>query len=233
MKILVYMPLSWPNIPSKTFKSFLDMTRYPIEGVKLDVLVSDTYPLCRNRNEAVELATSSKYDADAIFFADADHVFPETAVKDLLDHLSDDFPVVTGIYWRKGPPNTCVAGFYSPWTKDMEMKRASLEKNGFLAPDGSQCLFYRPLKDFDTIQPIDVCGMGCVLVRTDVIKKLELPYFGYVNAYTTGGDYTINHCSEEMIFWAQLKKKGIKALVVPSVRCGHITEKVIGGPEIA
>lgn len=236
MNLLVYLPLTWPSISSKVFTSFLDMVGPAAQpdlqemGVNLSVLINDSFPLCRNRNQAVELAMSSKYEADAILFADADQVWPKDTIRRLLEHLTDETPVVSGIYFRKTPPHTCVAGHYSGWDRH-ETKRASLEANGFVTPAGEQCLFYKPLKDFDTIQPIDVSGMGCLLVKTDVFKRLDLPYFQYVNCFTTHGDYTIDHCSEEMVFWAQLKKNGIKALVVPSVRCGHVLEKVVGCAE--
>lgn len=234
--ILVYMPLSWPTISAKVFKSFVEMTGPDVQqelakqDIQLKILISNTFPLCRNRNQAVEKAMKNDVNADYIFFADGDQIWPKTAISDLLAHIDDKFPVVSGLYWKKTPPYSCVAGNYSGWDKN-EPRRGFLENNGFVAPDGSPCLFYVPLRDFDTIQSIDVSGMGCLLVKTEVFKQLDLPYFSYVNCYSTGGDYSVDHCSEEMVFWAQLKKKNIKTLVVPSVRCGHVTEKVIGCPE--
>jgi hypothetical protein len=234
--ILVYMPYTWPTISAKVFQSFVEMTGPDIQeelakqNVKLKILISNTFPLCRNRNQAVEKAMKNDVNSDYIFFADGDQIWPKTTILELLAHVDDQFPVVTGLYWKKTPPHQCVAGFYSGWDKN-EPRRAFLEANGFVTPEGQPCLFYTPLKDFDTVQPIEVSGMGCLLVKTDIFKKLSLPYFDYVNCYSTGGDYSIDHCSEEMVFWAQLKKQGIKALVVPSVRCGHVLEKVIGCPE--
>lgn len=235
MNLIIYMPLTWPQISSKVFTSFVDLVHSESQnglkskyGLDMKVLIHDKFPLDRNRNSAVELALSNKYQADYIFFFDADNVIPPHTVERLMDHISDEFPIVTGLYWRKTPPHTCVAGHYSPWSKDMEMRRLSLESQEFIAPDGSQCLYYQPLQDYTTVQPIDVAGMGCVLVKADVFKKLEMPYFKYVNPYTNGGDYTTIHSSEEMWFWAQCKKKGIKALVDPSIRCGHVVDRVIG-----
>jgi len=234
--ILVYLPCTWPTISTKVFRSFLEIVSPQIQedlrqqDIQLKFLINDTFPLDRNRNQAVEKAMKNDIEADFIFFADADQIWPKDTIPRLLAHISDDYPVISGLYWKKTPPYGCVAGFYSGWKKN-EPRRAFLEKNGFVAPDGSPCLFYTPLRDFDTVQRIDVSGMGCVLIKTDVFKKLDLPYFGYVNCFSTGGDYTVDHCSEEMIFWAQLKKKGIKSLVDPTVRCGHVAEKVIGCPE--
>lgn len=231
MKIVAYMPLTWPTISSKVFKSFLEMVRTPIPGVEIDVMISGTFPLDRNRNEAVDLAMSSKYGADYIFFADADNIHPKDTISRLLSHCSDDFPVVSGLYWQKAPPHGCVQGHYSGWEKH-EGIRKTIETMGFVDPSGNQCLFYKRLQDYSITQPIDVGGCGCLLVRTDVFKKIDLPYFAYFNAYSLGGDFSITHASEEMIFFCKLRKAGIRTLVVPSVRCGHETTKVIGCPEV-
>lgn len=236
--LVIYMPMSWPQISTKCFKSFVNLispesidelrTKYDVEP---KLLIHDIFPLDRNRNDAVELALSNKYEADYIFFADGDQVFPKRTIQRLLDKISDEFPVVTGIYFRKVAPYTCVAGKYSPLTNGLESKRQSLTEQGFVLPDGGQCLFYKPLQDFTVTQPVDVSGMGCVLVKAEIFKKLKQPYFGYVNCYNNGGDYTIDHCSEEMIFWAALKKAGIKVLCDPSIRAGHVAERVIGAME--
>lgn len=234
-KLVVYLPLTWPQISTKVFTSFVDLVHGQAQNglktkheIDLSVLIHDKFPLDRNRNSAVELMLSTQYNADYIFFHDADNVIPKGGVEKLLSHISDEFPIVSGIYFRKAPPHLCVAGHYSAWNPNLEMRRESLKEQGFIAPDGSQCLFYKPLLDFTTVQPIDVSGMGCLLVKADVFRKLEMPYFAYVNPYTNGGDFFIDHASEEMLFWAQCKKKGIKALVDPTVRCGHVAEVVIG-----
>lgn len=233
MNLLIYMPLTFRDLPSKVFKSFLEMTGPDIQAlllqkdIHLQYLISDTFPLCRNRNEAVEKARSNKYMADYIFFADADQIWPKNTLLKLLEHISDEYPVVSGLYWRKAAPHSCVQGHYSTWNSH-ENIRKTIENMGFVDSSGNQLLFYRPLQDFDTVQPIDVAGCGCLLVKSSVFGKLEIPYFKYFNPYVLEGDYSISHASEEMNFFAKLRKAGIKTLVVPSIRCGHLAEKVIG-----
>jgi len=235
--LVVYMPLSWPNLSSRVFRSFVDLISPEVRkeladkfDVQVKTMISDTFPLDRNRNEAVDLATSNKYEADYIFFADADNIWPKNTLVSLMSNISNEFPSVSGLYWRKGAPHVCVQGHYSGWEKH-ELKRKVIEQMGFIDKDGNQLLYYKPLKDFDTKQPIDVAGCGCLLVKAEIFKNLSLPYFGYFNAYSLGGDFTITHVSEEMLLFAKFKKAGIKTLVVPEVRCGHITEKVIGCSE--
>lgn len=235
--LVVYMPLSWGSISRRVFKSFIDMTGPDVQeelaelGYKLKFLINDTFPLDRNRNQAIEKARSSKYEADVIFFADGDQIWPKDTLKIMLSKLSDEFPVVSGLYWKKAYPHACVQGHYSPWTKDLELKRKSIESIGFVDENGNQTAFYRPLLDFSTTQPIDVSGMGCLMARSDVFDKIELPYFGYFNSYSLGGDYTITHMSEEMLFFSKLHKAGVKTLLVPEIKCGHEVTKVIGCPE--
>jgi hypothetical protein len=235
-KLLVYMPLTWPALPTKVFKSFLDMTGPDVQdalrekGIKLEYLISGTFPICRNRNEAIQLALSNKYNADYIFFADGDQIWPKNTLLELLGHISGLYPVVSGLYWRKGGNHACVQGHYSSWDKH-ENIRKTIEGMGFVDQEGNQCLFYKPLQDFDTMQAIDVSGMGCLLVDAEVFRKVELPWFNYYNPYVLNGDFSINHASEEMLFFCKLRKANIKTLVVPSVRCGHLAERVIGCPE--
>lgn len=237
--LLVYMPFSWPSISKRVFKAFAALTAPSVQeelakrGVRLlDPLISDTFPLDRNRNEAVTQALSNKYAADYIFFADGDNIWPSYTLPELLDAISDEYPVVSGLYWRKTAPYKCVQGLYSTWEKH-ELKRGTLESIGLVDKrDDQQLLFYKPLEDYDTQQRIDVAGCGALLAKTEVFRKIDLPYFGYFNAYSLGGDFTIQHASEEMLMFAKFRQAGIKTLVVPSVRCGHEVTKVIGSPEL-
>jgi len=231
MNLVIYFPCTWPTISTRVFRSFLDLVRHPVEGCNINPMISDTFPLDRNRNEAVDNALSSKYAADYIFFADADQIWPVDTIPRLLAHVTDEFPVVSGLYFRKAHPHVAVPGHYATWEKH-ESQRKTIESMGFIDKDGNQTLFYKPLRDFTTIQTVDVSGMGCLLVRSDIFKKLEMPYFAYFNCYSLGGDYTINHASEEMLFFSKLRKAGIKTLLDPSVRCGHEVLKVIGSPEM-
>lgn len=230
------MPQTWPTLSTRVFKSFLEMTGPDIQellaqkDIKLKYMISGTFPLCRNRNEAVQNALSSKWNADYLFFADGDQIWPKNTLLDLLSHISDEFPVVSGLYWRKGGNHSCIQGHYSPTEKHKNIM-PTIEQMGFVDKAGNQLLFYTPLTDFDTVQPVDVAGCGVLLTKTEVFRKLDIPYFQYYNPYILRGDFSISHASEEMELYAKLRKAGIKTLVVPSVRCGHVTEKVIGCPE--
>lgn len=235
--LVVYVPVAgWPTVSTRFFRSFTAMTGPDIQeqmeqtfGVKMVTMLHDKFPIDLNRNSAVDRA-EREFKADYIQFIDADQVFPKDTIPRLFKHITDETPVSTGVYWRKGGSMRCVQGNYAE-NKRHENKMGSLKEQGFVAPDESQCLYYQPLTAFDVVEPVDVSGMGCLLARMDVFKKLDLPYFKYVNGYSTGGDFTFEGCSEEMWFFAQLKKKGIRMMCDPSIRCGHLVEKVIGCQE--
>lgn len=235
--LLVAMPFTWGSISAKVFTSFLDMISPEIQeklaeqNIKLKILIHKTFPIDLNRNEIVDLAVSNKYSADYLMFCDGDQVFKKDTLTRLLASLEDDVDGVTGIYFRKSPPHRCVVGKYSPWSEHLENKRTSLESQGFIAEDGQQTLYYKPLLYFDVVQRVHAFGMGCILLKTEFFKNLERPYFKYVNGHSTGGDFTYLGHSEDMWFCSQLYKKGVKILCDPKVQVGHVTEKVIFGNE--
>lgn len=231
-KVLAFLPLTYPTVSTRFFKSFMDLITYPVDGVGVDYHVSSTFPLDRNRNQAPHIARSTPHHADYLLFVDGDNILPKDAIARLLPFCTDEYPVVSGLYWRKTPPHRAVAGHYSGWSK-REFMRKTIESMGMVDEGGNQCAFYVPVQDFTTVQPIDVSGCGCLLIRMDVFDEIELPYFGYFNAESLGGDYSIDHLSEDMLFFAKLRKAGIKTLLVPTVRCGHEVLKVIGSNEEA
>lgn len=230
MKVLIYLPYTYSTVSTRFMQSFLDLTHHKIEGVEVDYHISKTFPLDRNRNQIVQIARSKPYFADYVLFVDGDNILPENTLETLLAHASDEFPVVSGLYWRKTPPHRAVAGHYVP-NEEKKTILPTLESMGFIDKDGQQCAFYRPVMDFDTVQRIDVTGCGVLLVRMDVFDKIELPYFAYFNAESIGGDFSIQHMSEEMLFFRKLHGAGIKTLLVPSVRAGHEVLKVVGSNE--
>lgn len=231
--MVVYVPDALERVSKRFFRSFLEVTSPEVaefmdktHNIKIIPMPHDKFPIDLNRNSAIDRA-EREFKADYIMCMDADMVFPKDIIPRLFSHISDETPLATGVYWRKQGTKRCVVGKYAPNDRHKE-KMGSLIEQGFIAPDGSQCLYYQPLTTYDIVEPIDVAGMGCILIRLDVFKRLELPYFKYVNPYSTGGDFTFDGISEEMWFFAQLKKKGIKTMCDPSIRCGHLVEKVIG-----
>jgi hypothetical protein len=179
------------------------------------------------------MVTSNRYEADYVMCCDMDQVFKKSTITRLLDTLLEnpDAGGVTGIYFRKTPPHRCVVGTYSPWSESLERKRGALKEYGFIGPDGNQTLFYKPLTYFDVVQQVDAYGLGCILFKTDIFKRIKQPFCKYTNPYSLGGDFTFDGCSEDMWLASQLKQVGVKILCNPKVQVGHVVEKVIMGNE--
>jgi len=99
----------------------------------------------------------------------------------------------------------------------------------FLRGDGTQpCLYNRDdecdnkfafipvmlLPENDLFR-IDCAGMGCVLIKTDVFRKMEFPWFDLKE-----GSY-----GQDIYFWSKAKDAGIKLAVDTSLQCGHLCER--------
>lgn len=231
---IVYIPCSWKDVPRSFFESFLAMTSYTIQktliekyNVQLKFMVSDTFPIDRNRNQAIERCVE-RYKADFVFFCDADQVFPSNTLLNLFERISDEYPVVSGNYHKKEAPHQSVVGWYSSWEPKVEAWRPSLTEMGFVTESGQQCLFYLSASKWESDKPfqIDVSGAGCLLVDISVFGKLKQPYFKYFDSFLTG-DYNLDGISEDMWFFCQLKKAGVKVLCDPRVQVGHLTEREV------
>lgn len=232
--LVVYVPVALERVSKRFFESWVEMTGPFVQeeldkkyNVKMVPMTDDTFPIDRNRHTAVDRA-KREFQADFLQFIDADMVFPPDTIPRLMSHISDEFPIATGLYWRKSLGGRCIQGKFSPWSESLEKKRGSITEQGFLAPDGTQTLFYKPLTSFDVVEPVDVTGCGCLLARMDVFDKLKLPYFKYYDGWSTGGDFTFEGISEDMAFNSACKKAGIKTICDPSIRCGHLKEVVYG-----
>jgi hypothetical protein len=136
--------------------------------------------------------------ADYIFFTENDMLLPFDVIKRLYDSL-----VKTG--WDG------MAGLY------------------FLRGDGTQPCLYNKAPDTDwghypvmlvpedQIFTIDCAGMGCVLLKTDVFRKIPYPWFDLKE-----GSY-----GQDIYFYTKAKKSGVVIGCDSSVQCGHLGEKQV------
>lgn len=234
-KVLVlYMPASMAYVSRRMFESFLNMMHpqilddlYRFYQIRVIPMVHKIMPLDLNRNDAFERAVHD-YQADYIMSCDADMVFPIDTLPKLIAQVSDRYPVVTGVYYRKSELHYPVIGRYVDWCESLELKRESLKKHGFITDSGDQCLYFKPVNVDPMLEPfeVDVFGAGCFLVKTTALESLKQPYFRYFNGYMDG-DHSLGRISEDMAFCASLKKAGLKVLCVPSCQAGHLSEVLV------
>ena len=185
MKILTAVP-TFENILPDTFRSIY---RSRVDGMDFDFVKG--YDCARARNEIVKKAIEGNYDY--VFMVDSDIIIPDNSLGMLLENNVD---ICTGLFPRKNTKNKEIE-IFKLGTKNFENRFTYDDINGN--------------ERFE----IKGCGFGCVLIKTDVFKKLNYPWFKYVS-YDSG-----SFLSEDLYFCVQAAKAGYKIWADPRVRCGH------------
>lgn len=132
-----------------------------------------------------------------IFFLDDDMTPAPDTVSRLLKHDKD---VVTGLYLMRSYPHFPVAF-------------DRVFDNGF-----NKHLYLDP--KVEGLIEITNCGLGCVLIKTDVFKKLEKPYVRL-------GEVVKDGWSDDIGFFNRIKQAGFKIYCDTDTVVGHITNLVI------
>lgn len=161
------------------------------------------YTVADAQNLAVKEALDKGFEY--VFFVEDDIVIPRNALVKLLHH---DAEVVGGFYYRK----------YLP-----------LESAGMhYREDGTP----GPIENFkigDIIHDTLVLPMGCTLIKTDVFKRMEFPYF---KEYTVMDRPTL---TSDTYFCEKARQVGVDIITDTGVQCLHIDKQrgiIYGHPEI-
>lgn len=185
--ILIAIPTS-QNIHPETFKSIYEQ-EIP-EGYVVHFQYFYGYCIDQVRNLIAHYSIENHYDY--VFCIDYDMSFPKDTLKKLLSH---DKPLVTGLYIQR-----------IPGEHNIELYR--LTENGHTRPNISE------LKNM--MEPIDGCGFGCVLIKTEVFKSVGYPYFTYHHAIRME-----DTLSEDVDFCNKVREKGFEMWADTTIRCGH------------
>ena len=129
-----------------------------------------------------------------VLWLDSDMIFQPTVLEDLLD-TGKDF--VSGIYHARRP--------------------------GFTSCIFKQCYDLNKIERFaeypkDTFE-IGGCGFGCVLIKTDVLKQVQM-YFK--TCFCPLKDF-----GEDIAFCNRVHELGMKMYCEPTVRLGHIGHNAV------
>lgn len=130
-------------------------------------------------------------DAEYVYFRDYDVVTPLNALGIL---LARDYPIVGGLYYSKEFP---------PWPLTFR--------------DG------RPVTDWRMGETVkcDVIGMGATLIKTDLFRDMEPPWFATLSGADETGMYR-SQCTEDTYFCRRLiKEKGVYPHIDTGVSCTH------------
>ena len=154
--------------------------------------VGTTTLLEQGRNEICKGGVNGGYSH--VFFIDSDNTLRADALRVLLSRNAD---IVTGIYPYKSPR----AG------PTPVLKKKTKEGK------------YEDMTDFNEKGPpfeVDGCGSGCLLIKTEVLKKMGYPFF------KTEVDKDKNYTGEDIYFCKKAQGVGFKILADPSVLVGHL-----------
>lgn len=125
---------------------------------------------------------------DYVFMVDSDIILPNDALKKLLSHKEN---VISGIYRRK-VPNIEYEIFDTFGSRFKEIPKQKLMEIG-------------------------ACGMGCALIKTEVLTKIGYPQFTYSQK-----ESFFDSISEDHDFCLKSRINGFNIWVDTTVRCNHI-----------
>lgn len=209
-RVLIAIP-TFESITPDTFKAIWDMDR---GGHEVSFEFVRGYDCATARNRIAQMALDGGYDH--LLMVDNDVTPPSDALVNLLSHGVD---CVSGFYLHRNADNrpgdrTCVcrlldakgkAYFNYPLESEYTVgELADMRERG------------------EHLVEIHGGGMGCVLVRTDVFRRVAYPWFDWVNYR----DERRNMLSEDLYFCEELRKKGIPRHVDTRVACGHLFRRI-------
>ena len=208
MKIFIAVP-TYENISPDTYKSIYGLDP---AGHWLVFDFVRGYDCAAARNRIAQQTLDEK--ADYVLMVDNDITLPGDALRNLLE---DPKEVCLGYYAHRDADNlyrgkTCVCKLYQPdgepyfhYPLESEYSGAELKA---LRAEGEYKV------------EIHGGGMGCALIRADVFRRIQYPWYAWIN-YNNG-------CvlSEDLYFCEECRKAGIKIYTDTRVGCGHLFRHV-------
>lgn len=187
-RILLGIPTA-KYIEPDTFKSIYDLD-VP-DGYEITFQCFFGYTIDQVRNLIGKWAEGFDY----LFSVDSDIVLPQDTLVKMLNH---DVDIVSGVYIQRKPNQEI-----------LEIHRKNNQ-------GGVSSVSFKDIQPAG-LHEIDSCGFGCVLVKSDVIRKIGYPYFQYKSALDHA--FTI---SEDIFFCNRAQDVGAKIYVDSSIVCKHI-----------
>ena len=187
-KILIAIPTA-RYIEPETFKSVYDL-EIP-DGYETVFQYFYGYQVDQIRNLIADW-TINGYDY--LFSIDSDISFEPTTLKKMIEH---DVDIISGLYIQR-----------IPGTHQIEIYKHN-DRGGYTN------IRYEEIKDKGLVK-IAGCGMGCTLIKAEVMKAIEYPHFVYHSAIDHA--HTI---SEDIDFCRKVNEKGFSIYTDTSIKCVH------------
>ena len=210
MKILIAVP-TFESIYPDTFKSIYDLDKCGHE-VYFDFVRG--YDCATARNNIAQ--KSLDMEVDYVLMVDNDVVLQKDALVNLTDDLKE---VCLGYYAHRGADNkysgrSCICRLYD--------ENGALYYNYPLESEYTAQELAELQKSGKNKVKIHGGGMGCAFIKTDVFKRIQYPWYDWVN-------YRNEHrgmLSEDLFFCEGCKARGIPIYTDTRVNCGHILRHI-------
>lgn len=210
MKVLIAVP-TFETIYPDTYKSIWDMDKNGCE-VLFEFIRGYDVATARNKiaQRAMDLGT------DYVLMVDNDVVLPRDILEIMLGEETD---VVLGYYAHRDTDNiyrgsTCVCKLYQE--------------------DGTPYFNYPLESEYTAIELQELSetgewrvqihggGMGCAFIKTSVFRRLNYPWYDWVNY----ADDNRGMLSEDLFFCERCREAGIKIYTDTRAACGHMLRHI-------
>lgn len=195
MKTTIAVPCM-EAVQTEFYTSCMEMKRVG----EIQMAVTNSSLIYAARDELGARAAAGK--SDFVLWLDSDVVFPNTLMTDLMEDM-EGRDMVTGIYHMRRPPFKPVI-----WKK---------LRRGLTAEENETEEF--PDYPEDRIFEVEGCGFGCVMMRTDVLRKVK-DKFGSMFSPMPG-------YGEDLSFCIRARACGISIHCDPRVQLGHKGSTII------
>lgn len=195
-KILIAIPML-NGVTPEFFTSFLSLQS--VGNTKLSVEVGSLTYMARNR--LAEKAIDGNFDY--VLWLDSDMVIPPDALKRLLADAETGKKYITGLYFKRAFPIAPVVCKDIKWEED--------EDTG-ITNHGAELYMDYPK---DRIFRIAGSGMGCCLMKTDLLKEVAV-------RFKTALFNPLPYLGEDYSFCYRLGQMGVKMWCDSRVKFGHV-----------
>lgn len=165
---------------------------------EVKIYIEQSTVIDRARNLLTQRALND--GCDYIMFIDADMILPPNAIDNLIDM---NLPIASGLYFQKGKPYLPVA----------RLKRNEDDED------------HRFLEDFEFGKIIKVAGagFGCVLIKANVFREIEYPWFKFDWKEIRG---KLEQIGEDLYFCDKAKDAGYDTYLNTGIVCSHFGTEV-------
>lgn len=208
MKILIAVP-TFENIYPDTFKSIYDLD---VSGHDAEFEFVRGYDCATARNRIAQMALDKR--VDYVLMVDNDVVLPQKTIQYMLEDVKD---VCLGYYAHRDSDN-----LYRGSVSICKLYDENGKKH-FNYPIESEYMEeeLKNLHDNGTTKiQIHGGGMGCAFIKTDVFRRIEYPWYYWVNYKHRGV------LSEDLYFCEECRKNNIPIYTDTRVNCGHMLRHI-------